>query len=132
MRTHINKSLKTRCKAIQTALRKYNAAAKAINRPQLDWSNISTYGSLAEFELLRESWEDIRSAPWADVKNRQAAVHSLRIERAKEEHERLNVEIQSRICMTMRLIYSMQLRCQILRTPSSFQNSDEFRRDKFA
>ena len=100
MCTHINKSLKTRCKAIQTALRKYNAAAKAINRPQLDWSNISMYGSLAEFELLRESREDIQSAPWADVKNRQAAVHSLRIERAKEEREWLNVEIQ-RLIMYM-------------------------------
>ena len=94
MHTHINKSLKTRCKVIQMALRKYNAAAKAIGRPQLDWSNISMYGSLAEFELLHESREDIRSAPWADVKNCQAAVHSLRIKCVKEEHEQLNVEIQ--------------------------------------
>ena len=94
LHTHINKSLKTRCKAIQTALHKYNAAAKAINRPQLDWSEISMYGSLAKFELLRECQEDIRLASWADSKNRQAAIHALKIERAKEERLQLNMEIQ--------------------------------------
>jgi len=76
------------------ALCKYNAAAKAIDRLQLDWSEISTYGSLAEFELLRECWEDICLASWADSKNHQAAMHALKIERAKEERIRLNVEIQ--------------------------------------
>jgi hypothetical protein len=69
MRTHINKSLKTRCKAIQTALCKFNAAAKATNRPQLDWNQVSTYGSLTEFELLRECRDDIHSEPWADSRN---------------------------------------------------------------
>src|SRR5882762_2789617 len=94
MRTHINKSLKTRCKAIQAALHKFNAAAKVIDRPQLDWSQILTYGSLAEFELLRQCRHDIRSEPWTDSANRQAANYSLKIVRAKEEQERLNTEIQ--------------------------------------
>ena len=60
MRVHINKALKTQCKAIQTALRKYNTAASVLGCPHLDWKNISTYESLAEFSLLRECQTDIR------------------------------------------------------------------------
>ncbi|KAA1473373.1 hypothetical protein DENSPDRAFT_765398, partial [Dentipellis sp. KUC8613] len=87
-------SLKTRCRAIQTALAKYNAAAKKLDRPSLEWKDISTYGGLAEFELLRECREDIRAQPWTDSRNRQAAVHTLRLERAGEERDRLNIEIR--------------------------------------
>jgi len=90
---HINKSLKTRCKAIQSALSKFNATAKAINQPQLNWSQVSTYGSLAEFELLCECHFNIHLESWADSVNQQAAVHSLKIDQAKEERERLNSEI---------------------------------------
>jgi hypothetical protein len=93
--------LKTRCKAIQRALAKYNTAAKVIGRPALDWSAISQYGSLAEFELLRECRNDIRALPWADSTNCQAAIYELKIERAQEERNRLNVEIQ-------RLVTSMK------------------------
>ena len=69
MHMHINKALKSRCWAIQTALCKFNAAVRAINRPSLEWSEVSTYGSLAEFALLRECHEDIHSLPWTDVAN---------------------------------------------------------------
>ena len=55
MRVHINKALKTCCRAIQTALKKYNIAATALGCPPLDWKNISTYGSLAEFSLLNQA-----------------------------------------------------------------------------
>ncbi|KAI0038235.1 hypothetical protein FA95DRAFT_1567860 [Auriscalpium vulgare] len=94
MRMHINKSLKTRCRAIQRALDKYNTAAKKIARPVLTWKDVSTYGSLAEFELLHESQSDIRRLPWADSANRQAALHYLKIERAEEERHRVNREIR--------------------------------------
>ncbi|KAH9972566.1 hypothetical protein BGW80DRAFT_1119934, partial [Lactifluus volemus] len=93
LRMHINKSLKTRCKAIQRVLKKFNEAAATLGRPQLEWKNISTYDSLVEFELLRECREDIRCQPWADAANRQASVHNLKLERAKEEQSRLNVEV---------------------------------------
>ncbi|KAI0247564.1 hypothetical protein BJV78DRAFT_1110117, partial [Lactifluus subvellereus] len=93
LRIHINKALKTRCKAIQAALCKYNEAAKALNRPQLDWKDMSTYDSLAEFNLLQECRIDIRQQPWADTRNRQAILHHLKLERAEEERRRLNVEI---------------------------------------
>ncbi|KAI0261464.1 hypothetical protein BC834DRAFT_788886, partial [Gloeopeniophorella convolvens] len=93
LRTHINKSLKTRCKAIQRALKKFNEAAKDLGRPQLDWKDTPSYESLAEFELLRECRDDIRQQPWADSVNRQAALYALKIERAKEEREHLNIEV---------------------------------------
>ncbi|KAI0257732.1 hypothetical protein BC834DRAFT_839332 [Gloeopeniophorella convolvens] len=93
LRTHINKSLKTRCKAIQRALKKFNEAATALGRPSLEWKDISSYESLAEFELLRECRDDIRQQPWADSANRQALLYALKIERANEERERLNIEV---------------------------------------
>jgi hypothetical protein len=94
MRVHINKALKTRCKAIQTALKKFNTAARTLNRPPLEWKNISTYGSLAEFSLLRECREDIQSLPWAEATNRQAAIYHLKYQRALEERKRLNLEVR--------------------------------------
>lgn len=36
MQVHINKALKTWCKAIQAALKKYNTAAVTLSRPPLD------------------------------------------------------------------------------------------------
>lgn len=93
LRVHINKALKTRCKAIRAALRKYNEAAKALDRPQLDWKDLTNYESLAEFDLLKECRDDIRQQPWADARNRQATLHLLKLERANEERNRLNIEI---------------------------------------
>jgi hypothetical protein len=66
---HINKSLKTHCKAIQRALKKFNEAVATLGCPQHKWKNISTYDSLVEFELLRECQKDIRCQPWADAVN---------------------------------------------------------------
>ncbi|KIM74378.1 hypothetical protein PILCRDRAFT_828356 [Piloderma croceum F 1598] len=94
MRVHINKGLRARCKAIQNALKKYNVTAVKIGRPVLDWKSISTYGSLAEFSLLRECREDIRSQPWTQAANRQAGIHSLKLTRAYEERKRLNTEVR--------------------------------------
>ncbi|KAI0244935.1 hypothetical protein BJV78DRAFT_1143827 [Lactifluus subvellereus] len=90
---HINRALKTWCNAIQAALRKCNEAAKVLNHPQLDWKDVSTYDSLAEFELLQECRIDIRQQPWADTRNQQALLHHLKLECAEEERKRLNVEI---------------------------------------
>ena len=93
MRVHINKALKTRCKAIQTALKRYNAVAATLGQPPLDWKHISTYGSLVEFSLLRECWADIRHQPWAQASNHQAAVYNLKIQGALVEQIHLNMEV---------------------------------------
>ncbi|KAG2029491.1 hypothetical protein BDR03DRAFT_936832 [Suillus americanus] len=94
MRTHIAKSLQTRCKAIQNAVKSYNTAALALDppAPTLDWSKVSHYNFLEEFVLLRETRQDIHSKRWAEPVVREVMKQSLRIERAHEEIHRCNVE----------------------------------------
>ena len=106
MRVHINKALKTQCKAIQTALKKYNAAAATLGQPPLDWKHISTYGSLAEFLLLQECWADIRHQPWAQASNHQAAVYNLKIQGALVEQICLNMEVHCLATSLCRDCYS--------------------------
>lgn len=96
MRTHIAKSLQTHCKAIQNAVKVYNATATALNppRPTIDWSRVSHYGFLDEFELLRDTRQDISKKPWALPAVRETIKQHHRINRAKEEIVRCNVEIR--------------------------------------
>jgi hypothetical protein len=65
----------------------------SLGRPQLKWKDILTYNSLAEFELLQNCQEDIRCQLWTDAVNRQVTLHILKLEQAKKERSRLNVEI---------------------------------------
>ena len=54
MHTHIAKSLNTQCKAIQNAVKGYNAAALHMSpsHPTLDWEKASHYVFLKDFQLL--------------------------------------------------------------------------------
>ena len=54
MRTHIAKALQKRSKAIQRAVKTYNAAVSALDPPRLtiDWNTVSHYKFLEEFPLL--------------------------------------------------------------------------------
>ena len=77
---HFSKTLQTRCAAIKTALKRYNATAAKIDppRPKLDWTDIMEYGTLAEFELLHwGACEEIRESAWADQVNHQVAIYGL-------------------------------------------------------
>lgn len=96
MRTHIAKSLQTRCKAIQNAVSAYNSAALALYppRPTLDWSTASHYTFLEDFELLRDSRNDIRERPWATPVVRAAMKQSQRIDRAREEMANCNIAVR--------------------------------------
>ncbi|KAF9493811.1 hypothetical protein BDN71DRAFT_1483328 [Pleurotus eryngii] len=64
------------------ALQDYNKAASALTPPRLplEWNEVSHYGFLDEFTLLRENCEDILSKPWA------------RPVILREEVERCNIE----------------------------------------
>lgn len=62
-------------------------------RPSLSWNEVVEMASLAEFDLLRDSRSDIRQEPWAKQKNREAMNIFFDMKRAREEIERLNVEI---------------------------------------
>ncbi|TFY51052.1 hypothetical protein EVJ58_g10764 [Rhodofomes roseus] len=96
LRTHMAKSLQTRCKAIQNALKAYNTAAQALKppRPQLDWTTVSNYNFIEEFALLQDTrdGEDVRRKPWAQPLAREVMKQAKRIERAREEVVRCNVE----------------------------------------
>ncbi|KAF8515032.1 hypothetical protein BU17DRAFT_93915 [Hysterangium stoloniferum] len=97
MRVQIAKAIKTRSKAIQRALITYNdLAVKMIPpHPKLTWAEIVEYSTIAEFELLRiGAWEDIRNLEWAKAYNCEATRCHLKILRAKEEIQRLDIEVR--------------------------------------
>ncbi|KZT16712.1 hypothetical protein NEOLEDRAFT_1027881, partial [Neolentinus lepideus HHB14362 ss-1] len=92
----VTKALQRRSTAIQNALKKYNALARVHTppRPQLSWNEIVEYTFLGEFELLRHSRTDIRDAAWAQPAQREVTLKVLRLERAREEIQRLDIEAQ--------------------------------------
>jgi hypothetical protein len=63
-------------------------------RPTVDWAKVSHYGFLDEFNLLRDTRDDVREKPWARPAHRETVKQYLRIQRAHEEILRCNVEIR--------------------------------------
>lgn len=96
MRKHIANALKARSRAIRTALDRYNAAATALVPPRqlLDWEQVVEYAFLSDFDLLRDTRQDIRKRPWATPAARHAMDQAFKLRRAKEEIKRLNIEIR--------------------------------------
>ncbi|KAI0701463.1 hypothetical protein BC835DRAFT_1404505 [Cytidiella melzeri] len=96
MRTHITKSLQTRCKAIQQAITAYNAAAAALDppRPPLNWSEIGDHHFLEQFALLQDTCQDVRGKQWTEPAVRACLKMHLWIRRAREEIDRLNIEVR--------------------------------------
>ena len=65
-----------------------------MGRQKLTFENVIKMDSLSEFDLLRDSrFQYIQSKPWADTKNRVLHNTFYKVEQAKEEVTRLNVEI---------------------------------------
>jgi hypothetical protein len=96
MRKHIANALKARSRAIRTALDRYNAAATALVPPRqlLDWEQVVEYAFLSDFDLLRDTRQDIRNRPWATPAARLAMDQAFKLQRAKEEIKRLDIEIR--------------------------------------
>ncbi len=63
-------------------------------RTTLDWEEVVNYACLAEFDLLRDTRQDVRERPWARPANRLIMDKYFKLERAREEITRLNVEIR--------------------------------------
>ena len=63
-------------------------------KPLLSWENIVEYAFLADFDLLRDTREDITTKSWAKPASRLASDSYFKMERTKEEITRLNVEIR--------------------------------------
>ncbi|KAG6809552.1 hypothetical protein H0H92_015829 [Tricholoma furcatifolium] len=89
-------ALKARSQAIRSALERYNAAAALMSprRPSLTWDEVVEYAFLPDFDLLRDCREDVRERAWARPSARLTMDKFFRIERAREEIERLNIEIR--------------------------------------
>lgn len=92
MRTHMAKSLQSRSKAIQNAIKSYNAAAVAVDRPTVDWQQITHYSFLEDFTLLRDTRPEVLTKKWAVPVYRLAMRQHRRIKRAREEVTRCFVE----------------------------------------
>jgi hypothetical protein len=117
MRSHIAKSLQSRCKAIQNAVKTYNAAALALDppRPTVDWSKVSHYNFLEEFNLLRDTRQDIQNKPWARPAVRETMKKATRIKCANEEIENCNTEVRRLHTSIVDENQHMELRLQDLR-----------------
>ncbi|THU84381.1 hypothetical protein K435DRAFT_589530, partial [Dendrothele bispora CBS 962.96] len=96
LRKHMGQALKSRSQAIRTALDQYNAAAASLKppKPALTWEQIVECTFLSDFDLLRDTREDIRERPWSRPRERKAMDRYFKILRAREEIKRLNVEIR--------------------------------------
>ncbi|KAH7918250.1 hypothetical protein BV22DRAFT_1024902 [Leucogyrophana mollusca] len=96
MRKHIGKALQVRSAAIRTALDRYNTAARALSPPrrELEWDEVVEYVFLADFDLLRDARQDVSHHPWATPASHSAMDLYFKMLRAKEEIQRLNVEVR--------------------------------------
>ena len=61
--------------------------------PSLSWEQISKFVFIGEFDLLHISRSDIRSEKWAQAAYQEATIKHFKLCRAREELDRLNVEI---------------------------------------
>ncbi|KZT68377.1 hypothetical protein DAEQUDRAFT_671556 [Daedalea quercina L-15889] len=94
MREKIGKALKAHAEAIRKAITEYNRHAARLNppRPPLSPTEVMNVASLSEFDLLRDTHQDVRQQPWAQQANRKATNAYFNVKRAHEEIKRLNVE----------------------------------------
>ncbi|KAK7031920.1 hypothetical protein R3P38DRAFT_3313830 [Favolaschia claudopus] len=96
IRTHIAKAMQVRSKALRNAVSKYNRAAAALTPPgrSLKEEDIIEHGFLAEFDILRDIRGHIVSHAWATPAARTLLDSYHKLKRAKEEIQRLNIEIK--------------------------------------
>jgi hypothetical protein len=95
LRKHIAQALSRRCTAIRNAIDRYNALTphQTPPRPRLEYSEVVEYCNFSEFEILKHSDHNLLSKDWTLRANRQAANKYFKLERAKEEVQRCNVEV---------------------------------------
>ncbi|KAK7690568.1 hypothetical protein QCA50_005666 [Cerrena zonata] len=94
LRTQMAKSLQTRSKTIRTAIVAYNKAASDLTppRPSLDWSDVSHYGLIEQYTMLRATNHNVSNREWSQPVYREILKCRRRVARAKEELIRCNIE----------------------------------------
>ena len=60
----------------------------------LQYSEVLSYATLGDFDLLKHSRHNILARPWSNTMHRQMAVKYFKLLRAHEEITRLNVEVR--------------------------------------
>lgn len=96
MRKHLAAALKTRLKSIQAAIEDYNKAASSLSPPcqSVTWEEVLEYTYLSEFDILRDTREDVRERKWATPKNRLLMQQFFKMIGAEDELDRLHTEIR--------------------------------------
>src|SRR5258708_4463940 len=92
---HIAQALSCHCTAIHSAIDRYNLLAplQMPPRPHLVYSKVVEYCNFSEFKILKHSDHDLLSKDWSVLYNQQAANKYFKLECAKEEVQRCNVEV---------------------------------------
>jgi hypothetical protein len=90
------KGLNRREKAVHNALARYNAAALALgsSRTCLEFKELTDYAYLGNFDFLKYSEHGAQDTEWSRPANRRCAEAWQKIQHAKEEIVRLNVEVR--------------------------------------
>ncbi|KAI6120039.1 hypothetical protein EDD16DRAFT_1692465 [Pisolithus croceorrhizus] len=91
--SHIGKALQMHLAAIQAALTHYNTAVKALGHQTLEFDEVVEYAFLADFDLLRDTQQDVSTCLWASPTAQLAINTYFKLCQAKEEVVCLNVEI---------------------------------------
>lgn len=96
LRRHIAKALQTRSRTIRSALARYNTVAASMSPPRrsLKWDEVIDFTFLADFDILRDPEGNALLRPWATPAARELMDTHFKIKRAKEEIQRLNIEIR--------------------------------------
>ncbi|EUC53479.1 hypothetical protein RSOL_004560, partial [Rhizoctonia solani AG-3 Rhs1AP] len=96
LRELISKSLATRSNALKAAVDEYNEIARSSTPPREEISTrkVMDLTKVADFQLLREYREEILTQKWTIPAIREATTHALRVERAREEIMRVQVEVR--------------------------------------
>ncbi|KAJ7681542.1 hypothetical protein B0H14DRAFT_3101747 [Mycena olivaceomarginata] len=96
LRRHIAKALQARSKRFEMLLIDTMRPAIALDPPMasLTWEQVVEYTFLADFDILRDTRAEVQSRPWTRPAYRLAMDTYFKIERAREEIIRLNIEIR--------------------------------------
>ena len=88
------KQLQTRSKTIRRAIGAYNKAAQDLERPRpsLKWDDVSHYGLVEQYALLKASDTTLDNEQWSKPIHREILKCRHRIARAREELTRCNIE----------------------------------------
>ena len=91
--------LKNHSGAIHTAIEAYNTTASQLipMREPVTWAGIMKTADLGEFDLLKDTHQQICKKPWVKPAVHEAIQLYLKIRHAQEEIKRLNVEIMQLI-----------------------------------